>query len=711
MTHDDSGGRMYLQDDRLRIDWPGVGEQPIFQRVNDLLKQATVPLGGTYLENPVWSQLFKHKLITVHPLGGCRLAENAENGVVNHQGQVFSGKTGPAVYESLYVCDGSIMPRSLGVNPLLTICALSERCLARLAKDRGWTINYQLPSAPSQAGPPVPLGLQFTETMKGYFSPKVKDDYARGAQQGKEDGSPCEFTLTIISDNLEDMLVNPQHRARMLGTLTAPALSSQPLTVTQGEFNLFVEDPEHPDTRQMRYSMKLASSEGRQYYFYGFKVIHNDPGFDMWADTTTLYITLYDGDSPQSPILGKGILIIQPEDFLRQLTTTQVTNAATATQRVEAMARFGRFFAGVLFDTYGGIFAKPNVFNPEAPARKKRPLRVGAPQVHFFSTQDGVQLKLTRYQGGSKGPVILSHGLGVSSTIFSIDTIDTNLLEYLWAHGYDVWLLDYRASIDLPAAATQFTADDIAAYDYPAAVAKVRELTGADTVQMVVHCFGSTTFFMAMLTGLKGVRSAVCSQVATHMTAPALTRLKCGLHLPSFLEALGVPSLTAYTDIHDDWRERLYDKFLQLYPVEAKERCESAVCHRITFMYGLLFEHEQLNAATHNALHEMFGVGNIKAFEHLALMTRQGHLVRADGADIYLPHLERLAIPITFIHGAENQVFLPASTAITYNLLREKNGANLYQRHIVPHYGHIDCIFGKNAVVDVYPLILQHLEG
>ena len=219
------------------------------------------------LENPVWSQLFKHKLITVHPLGGCRMAENAENGVVNHQGQVFSGKTGPAVYESLYVCDGSIMPRSLGVNPLLTICALSERCLARLAKDRGWTINYQLPSAPSQAVAPVPLGLQFTETMKGSFSPKVKDDYAQGAQQGKEDGSACEFTLTIISDDLDDMLDNPQHPARMLGTLTAPALSSQPLTVTQGEFNLFVEDPEHPDTRQMRYGMKLTTTAGRAIIF------------------------------------------------------------------------------------------------------------------------------------------------------------------------------------------------------------------------------------------------------------------------------------------------------------------------------------------------------------------------------------------------------------------------------------------------------------
>lgn len=710
MTHDNCGGRMYLQDDRLRIEWPGVGQQPTFQRVNDLLKQATIPLGGTYLKNPIWSKLFNHNLITVHPLGGCRMAENAENGVVNHKGQVFLGKNGTEVYDSLCVCDGSIMPRSLGVNPLLTICALAERCVALLAKDRRWEINYQLPSAPGPAAAPSRLGLQFTETMKGYFSTKVKDDFGQGAKIGREDGSSLEFTLTIISDDLEAMLAEPEHRARMLGTVTAPILSPQPLTVTEGEFNLFVEDPEHPDTRQMRYSMKLMSADGKPHYFYGFKVIHNNPVYDVWADTTTLYITLYDGDSKQSPILGQGILIFYPEDFLRQLTTMQVTNAPTATQRLEALAQFGHFFAGVLFDTYGGIFAKPNVFNPEAPPRKKRPLRVGAPQVHFFSTQDGVQLKLTRYQGGSKGPVILSHGLGVSSTIFSLDTIDTNLLEYLWAHGYDVWLLDYRASIDLSAAAIQFTADDIATYDYPAAVAMVREFTGAPAVQMMVHCFGSTTFFMAMLAGLKGVRSAVCSQIAAHMVVPTPTRLKTGLHLPDLLEALGVESLSAYVDTHADWRERLYDKFLQLYPVAAEERCQSAVCHRITFMYGLLYEHEQLNAATHETLHEMFGVANIRAFEHLALMTRRGHLVRADGTDLYLPRVERLAIPITFIHGAENQVFLPVSTELTYNWLREKNGDDLYHRYVIPHYGHIDCIFGKNAAVDVYPLILQHLE-
>jgi cholesterol oxidase len=343
--------------------------------------------------------------------------------------------------------------------------------------------------------------------------------------------------------------------------------------------------------------------------------------------------------------------------------------------------------------------------------RQKRSLRVSAPQVHQLTTSDGVQLRLTRYQGGTKGPVILSHGLGVSSLIFSTDTIETNLLEYLFAEGYDVWLLDHRGSIDLPASSEQSNADDVATKDYPAAVDKVRALSGAESVQMVAHCYGSTTFFMAMLAGLQGVRSAACSQIATHIKVPPATGAKSGLHLPTMLDALGVDSLTAYAGDHPDWRDRLYDSALSLFPMEDEERCDSATCRRITFMYGHLYEHEQLSDASHDALHELFGVASITSFEQLALLARKGHLVDAQGGEAYMPHLDRLAIPITIIHGAENVCFLPESTEMTVKLLSERNGADLYTRHLIPDYGHIDCIFGKNASRDVYPYILKHLEA
>ncbi len=50
------------------------------------------------------------------------------------------------------------------------------------------------------------------------------------------------------------------------------------------------------------------------------------------------------------------------------------------------------------------------------------------------------------------------------------------------------------------------------------------------------------------------------------------------------------------------------------------------------------------------------------------------------------------------------------SNVNTHDLLRERNGKELYKRFVIPKYGHIDCIYGKNAWKDVYPHILEHLD-
>jgi choline dehydrogenase-like flavoprotein len=73
-----------------------------------------------------------------HPLGGCRMGGTPDLGVVNDHGAVHG-------YEGLYCIDGSIVPTSLGVNPSLTISALSERCAERLVHDAH---NLGLPARP-----------------------------------------------------------------------------------------------------------------------------------------------------------------------------------------------------------------------------------------------------------------------------------------------------------------------------------------------------------------------------------------------------------------------------------------------------------------------------------------------------------------------------------------------------------------------------------
>ncbi|MFB9331163.1 alpha/beta fold hydrolase [Paenibacillus aurantiacus] len=714
MAHDDSNGQLFLheQTDRLRIDWIDVGKQPIFDSINNKLKQATTALGGgQHLTNPLWSNLFDKHLVTVHPMGGCIMSEDAEKGVVNHKGQVFSGPEGSNVYEGLYVCDGSIIPRSLGVNPLLTISALAERNCHLLAEDRDLKIDFELPSHPPKEVPaPRLLGLTFTETMKGFFTAEPTDNYRDAYQIGRNTHTQLNFTITVHISDLDEMIEKPDTRASITGTIEAPALSTKSLSINNGDFYLFRINPDVPEAKEMRYRLQFSSIEGRSFLMEGFKNIRHDSILDLWSDTTTLYVSLSEIMDSNAVLLGRGILINEKEDFVKQLSTIRILNESDPIEQMKAIARFGTFFAGTLYETYGSIFAKEHVFNPSAPPRKKRPLRTEVPELHYFVTGDGANLRLTRYRGGDKGPIMLSHGFGVSSIIFSLDTIETNLLEYLCSHGYDVWLFDWRASIELSYHHKQFTLDDVATYDYPAAVGTIQKITGAATIDVLAHCVGAATLTMSMLKGLQGIRSIILTQIGAHFKPPLLNRLKVGIYTPTFLRALGIDSLQAYSDARDDWSDRLYNQVLKLYPLPEEERCHSPVCRRATFMYGLLFEHEQLNNLTHECLYEMFGGGNMTAFEHLALVFREEKLLRHDGADTYMKHFDRLALPITFIHGEKNQVNTPEGTKLTYNQLCEHNDPSLYKHYVIPNYGHIDCLFGKNAVRDVYPQIIEHLE-
>ncbi|MGH9446466.1 MAG: GMC family oxidoreductase N-terminal domain-containing protein, partial [Terriglobia bacterium] len=144
MGHDDGEGRIVLKDGKPRIEWPGLGRQPVYRKLQERLAYAAKAQGGQPIRKPVAEIILRSGLITVHPLGGCVMADNASLGVVNHRGQVFSSIQGNSVYGNLYVMDGAVVPCSLGVNPLLTICALAERAAELVATSRGWEIDYRL---------------------------------------------------------------------------------------------------------------------------------------------------------------------------------------------------------------------------------------------------------------------------------------------------------------------------------------------------------------------------------------------------------------------------------------------------------------------------------------------------------------------------------------------------------------------------------------
>jgi cholesterol oxidase len=68
---------------------------------------------------------------TAHILGGAVIGADPEHGVVDAHNRVYG-------YENLLVCDGSVVPANIGVNPSLTITALAERAMTFVEDSDAW---------------------------------------------------------------------------------------------------------------------------------------------------------------------------------------------------------------------------------------------------------------------------------------------------------------------------------------------------------------------------------------------------------------------------------------------------------------------------------------------------------------------------------------------------------------------------------------------
>jgi len=140
VSHDSAAGRFHLDGDRLTLAWPNAKDEAVYQRLDTALAALVGQVGGHYVKNPLAGSVMGNQPATAHPLGGCAMGADRTQGVVDHAGRVFdatSGKGTSAVHAGLHVIDGAIIPRSLGVNPLLTIAALAERAMLHVAREHG----------------------------------------------------------------------------------------------------------------------------------------------------------------------------------------------------------------------------------------------------------------------------------------------------------------------------------------------------------------------------------------------------------------------------------------------------------------------------------------------------------------------------------------------------------------------------------------------
>ena len=130
---DHGGGRLYL---RRRWGLPGGGEldpewevdksRHVIEAIIAMHKRLSKATGGKAVVPPSWD--LDSYLITPHPLGGCNMGTSRDGGVVDYRGEVFG-------YRNLFVMDGAIVPRALGINPSRTIAALAEHATGNLVAE------------------------------------------------------------------------------------------------------------------------------------------------------------------------------------------------------------------------------------------------------------------------------------------------------------------------------------------------------------------------------------------------------------------------------------------------------------------------------------------------------------------------------------------------------------------------------------------------
>ena len=333
-----------------------------------------------------------------------------------------------------------------------------------------------------------------------------------------------------------------------------------------------------------------------------------------------------------------------------------------------------------------------------------------------LTAPDGVPLSLVhvgirsdRGRPPTRGPVMLVHGAGVRAELFR-PPLKRTLVDALLDDGWDVWLLNWRASIDFDP--VPWTLDDAAVYDYPTAVAHILAATGAETLKAIVHCQGSTSFTMAAIAGLlPEVDTVISNAVSLHPVVPALSRFKI-TRLAPVVERFSPVLNTAWGYKSNGYFSRVVRGLVRA----SHPECNNTVCRMVSFTYGsghpALWAHRNIDAATHDWITGEFAESPMTFFEQMKDCLAAGHLVHS-GVHPELPPDLVAEAPKTdarfvFLTGADNRCFLPISQYRSYEFFnRHRPGKDSF--HLIPGYGHLDVIFGANAWRDTYPIIQREL--
>lgn len=193
-----------------------------------------------------------------------------------------------------------------------------------------------------------PIGITFRETMSGGFA-LGETDPRSGAKSGQAKNETLSMHASIDILNLDKFIADPDHVGNISGHISFEPFGDN-IPAKNGTFNLF-SPTDQLHLKLMIYELALEH-DSQAYYLAGRKEVHNDPGFDLWSDTTTLYVQLHQGTNKSGPVVGAGVLNLGVPGLAKLMSTMQITNANSVKEQTQARFKFGKFFLGQLWETY-----------------------------------------------------------------------------------------------------------------------------------------------------------------------------------------------------------------------------------------------------------------------------------------------------------------------------------------------------------------------
>ncbi|RVW48098.1 hypothetical protein CK203_073501 [Vitis vinifera] len=711
MGYDESDGKITIEKETNKICF-SPPHDPLLPRKIKAFQKLTRKLGGVLF-------MSRYRSTSVHLLGGCNASSHPSDGVCNPNGQVFDPKFPTSVHSGLYVCDASLIPCSVGVNPCLTIATAAEHVSNHLVQDvlknktrkgiefLGKTVERKPSLIPhwkldSIMEPTVVI----KETMRGYVG-----------------GMPCSAHLKMKMNCWNQNVFNepcqvlgeshPLLRGKVGGYVVFRSVEKDKLHVIDGDVDMCGVDYRTPYTQYMCYRLLLSGSSGSRYILEGRKIM-NPYLFALyaWTESMTMHVTfkkVAKNSSTDQMMILRGELCISTTELLKSLISLEGNRKG----------KFIRLFLQSLFRTY--ITQVPRGNHGDFPMSHlyRRPYPDST--LHDIKTGDGFIISCRQWKCGQnpwvpeeerkRNPVLLVNGHSTES--YYLPTEPNDLIRTLLEEGHETWLLQTRLHPLNPS--NNFTIEDIGRFDIPAAIGKILELHGLSAkIHLVAHCVGGLAIHIALMGGhvtANHLASLSCTNSSMFFKITVSSRVKMCLPLiPISMLILGKNKiLPIFKTMKATPRQQLLKSIAQFIP--RCERCTCDECEVFSGIFGNTFWHENVSPSMHHWLNKVnLPRLPMAAFPHLRKICNNGFIVDSNGKNSYLTHPERMALPTLYISGGKSLLVTPQTSFLANKYMMLHQPGFRHERVVVEGFGHSDLLIGEESYKKVFPHILSHLR-